>query len=255
MRLGQLQIRLQIFRRDSYAGDNQFPGVAGARVEQHFGLGSGEGHGEIRPHLHGGGNVHRHHFGTRELRVDDRDHLGVAALHRFTEAGAEQRVYDNGGVAVDRPGRIRDPDHLQAGDAGFQQASDDYSVSAVIAGAAEDHHALAPQRCEFRFEKLDYLGAGARHQHVRRGACGDGLAVGLTRLLYRQNLHAGTPVRSCSSFCRPFALPITMRWSPAAILMSSGGLNSISPAALRTARHDHVEIALYMDVGQRSVRE
>ncbi len=187
--------------------------------------------------------------------VDGRDQLRVAALHRLAKTGAQQRVYHNRGVAIDRPGRVRDPHHLQAGDAGFQQTPDHQSVAAVIAGAAENHHALARQRREFGFEKLHHLGPGARHQHVRRRPAGDRLAVRLTHLLGRQNLHAGTPVRSCSSFCKPIRFTHHDQMVSGRDLHFRRRIEQHLAGGLADRQHDHIQIPLHMDVGQRAVRE
>ena len=61
------------------------------------------------------------------------------------------------------------------------------------------------------FQKLSDGAPGVFHQDLSRNPALDREPVGLPHLLGRQNLHAGTSARHCSSFRNPSGRPITIK--------------------------------------------
>ncbi len=132
------------------------------------------------------------------MGVDGRDDLRGQPVDRARQAGAVERVDDNGdpamiparqrhrrpppglggldrisGARVGRTiGRNRDPEPAVA-----QHARGDIAVAAIVAGAAEHHHRRAERRRPRH--RIGDGDAGPLHQHPTRRPSGDGEPVGL----------------------------------------------------------------------------
>ena len=187
---------------------------------------------------HAAGEIDGADFGAGEGEGEFDDEFGGAAAGVAIDAGAEQRVDDEGGAAgfvgdlVVDGFKAAGAEHLEVGGgvatefggfggeddiergeavADVKETGDGETVTAVVAFAAEDEHALFAERGALAFEDFDDAVGGVLHEDEAGDAGFDGAAIDLAHFGGGEDLHANFSSMSSSRRRSCAGWPMTIK--------------------------------------------